>query len=141
LIGPPPRNRGTTRLCLSGEQAGTIAAVFTNSRVEASVLDAGDFAASGLKMAYAAWTKISAALVLVASGAAAELGVEQALTAEWARSQPDLPGRYQAALENAATKGWRWTKEMEQVARTFVDAGQTGEFGTAAKIFARWSPP
>jgi 3-hydroxyisobutyrate dehydrogenase-like beta-hydroxyacid dehydrogenase len=142
LIGPPPTRAATTRLYLSGEQARTIAADFADSRIEAHVLDAGDFAASGLKMTYAAWTKISAALVLAARDAAAELGVAPELTAEWVRSQPGLSDRYKAALADAAAKGWRWKDEMQQISRTFVDAGQPGEFGTAAaQIFGRWPRP
>ena len=142
LIGPPPMRAGTTRLYLSGRRAGTIAADFADSRIEANVLDGGDFAASGLKMTYAAWTKISAALVLAARSAAAELGVESELIAEWARSQPGLSDRHQAALADAATKGWRWKEEMEQISLTFADAGQPGEFGwAAAQVFGRWPRP
>ena len=138
LIGPPPRRPGTTRLYLSGEKASGIAVHFTNSRVDAKVLDGPEFGASALKMVYAAWTKISAGLVLAARGAAAELGVEDALTQEWALSQPDLEDRYQAALADAAAKAWRWKDEMLQIARTFADAGQPGEFGiAAAEVFSR----
>jgi 3-hydroxyisobutyrate dehydrogenase-like beta-hydroxyacid dehydrogenase len=140
LIGPPPRRAGTTRLYLSGEQAGEIARDFTDSRVDASVLEGPDFAASSLKMAYAAWTKISAGLVLAARGAAAELGVEQALAQEWALSQPGLEDRYQAARADAVAKGWRWGDEMLQIARTFVDVGQPGEFGVAAAQVFSWHP-
>jgi len=140
LIGPPPGRPGTTRLYLSGEKASKVAGDFANSGVEAMILQGSDFAASGLKMVYAAWTKISAGLVLAARGAAAELGVEAALAQEWTLSQPDLEDRYRAALADAAVKGWRWKDEMLQIADTFVGAGQPGEFGiAAAQVFARHS--
>jgi 3-hydroxyisobutyrate dehydrogenase-like beta-hydroxyacid dehydrogenase len=140
LIGPPPSRAGTTRLYLSGERAREIAGDFIASRVEARVLGSSDFAASGLKMVYAAWTKISAGLVLAARGAAAELGLEAVLAQEWALSQPGLEDRYQAALADAAAKGWRWKDEMLQIGNTFADAGQPGEFGiAAAQVFSRYS--
>jgi len=140
LIGPPPGRPGTTRLYLSGVKADEVAGDFANSGVEARILQGSDFAASGLKMVYAAGTKISAGLVLAARGAAAELGVEAALAQEWTLSQPDLEDRYRAALADAAVKGWRWKDEMLQIADTFVGAGQPGEFGiAAAQVFARHS--
>jgi hypothetical protein len=70
------------------------------------------------------------------------LGVEEALAKEWALSQPNLSDRYHAALADAAAKGWRWTDEMQQIAQTFVDAGQPAGFGiAAAQIFSRYSAP
>jgi hypothetical protein len=81
--------------------------------------------ASALKMAYAAWTKGTAALLLAIRATARAEGVEDALLAEWARSQPDATaparGRRRTA---AARKGWRWVAEMEEIAATFAAAGQ-----------------
>ncbi len=142
VIGPPPTRGGTTRIYLSGRRAGEAAAIFANTRLEPRILEAGDFAASSMKMCYAAWTKISAALTLAARGAANELGVGEALNDEWALSQPGLDKRYEAALASAEGKGWRWVEEMRQVATTFSDAGQPGEFGqAAAAVFARFDRP
>jgi hypothetical protein len=142
LIGPPPTNPGTTRLYLSGEKATEVAAIFNGCRVQAEVLRAGPFSASGLKLAYAAWTKIRAALVLATRRAAADMGLEQVLAAEWAMSQPDLADRHRVAVADAVSKGWRWQDEMLQIARTFEDVGQPGQFGlAAAEIFARYPLP
>src|SRR5438132_1675617 len=58
IIGPPPRKRGTTRLYLSGEQAGAIARLFEQGPLETIAIDGGPGAASALKMAYAAQTKV-----------------------------------------------------------------------------------
>ena len=99
-------------------------------------------AASALKMTYAAWTKITAALLVSLRGAARELGVEDALVAEWARSQPDLTARHAGALAAARDKGWRWEEEMRQIARTFDAAGEPAGFGeAAAEVFARRPRP
>jgi len=141
IVGPPPQQPGTTRLFLSGARAGEAAAVFAGSLLEPVVL-AGDTAASALKMTYAAWTKITAALLVSLRGAARELGVEEALVAEWARSQPDLAARHAGALAAARDKGWRWEEEMRQIARTFSAAGEPAGFGeAAAELFARWPRP
>jgi 3-hydroxyisobutyrate dehydrogenase-like beta-hydroxyacid dehydrogenase len=139
VVGPPPRSAGTTRLFLSGADAGVVAELFAGTAVEARVLDSGGpYAASALKMAYAAWTKGSAALLLAARSAAASLGVEDELVAEWARSQPGLPDRWEAAQRAAETKGWRWTAEMDEIARTFAAAGlPEGFHRAAAEMYAR----
>jgi 3-hydroxyisobutyrate dehydrogenase-like beta-hydroxyacid dehydrogenase len=139
IIGPPPVGAGTTRLYLSGERADDVAAVFHGTRLGAVVLPDKEFAASSLKMSYAAWTKITAALLVSIRAAAAELGVDEALAEEWALSQPDLGRRYDKARADAAGKGWRWEDEMRQIARTFAAVGQPAGFGgAAADVFSRW---
>jgi 3-hydroxyisobutyrate dehydrogenase-like beta-hydroxyacid dehydrogenase len=137
IIGPPPAEHGTTRLYLSGEHAGRVARLFEGARIEARVVaGAGPMAASALKMAYAAWTKGSAALLLASEAAAASLGVADELHAEWALSQPRLADRLEEARRSAEAKGWRWTEEMRQIAATFEAAGQPGGFHRgAADVF------
>ena len=142
IVGPPPAVAGSTRLYLSGEHAPAVAGLFEGTRVEAVVLGDDEAAASALKMTYAAWTKITAALLVSVRGAARDLGVEDALVAEWARSQPELADRYAAALGAAQQKGWRWEEEMRQIGRTFTEAGQPAGFGAAAaEQFGRWPRP
>jgi 3-hydroxyisobutyrate dehydrogenase-like beta-hydroxyacid dehydrogenase len=142
IVGPPPTREGATRLYLSGEQATAVAEVFRGTRVEAVVLEGGDAKASALKMTYAAWTKITAALLVSLRRAARELGVEEALVAEWERSQPELADRYAAALDAAEQKGWRWEEEMRQIARTFAGTGEPDGFAAAAaQEFSRWPRP
>ena len=143
IIGPPPTTSGTTRLYLSGDHAPQVARLFDGARIEARVVEAGEAtAASALKMAYAAWTKVSAALLLSARSTAAELGVEAALVEEWAISQPDLDARWRSALRSAESKGWRWAAEMREIARTFSSAGQPTGFGqAAAELYARFARP
>jgi 3-hydroxyisobutyrate dehydrogenase-like beta-hydroxyacid dehydrogenase len=142
IVGPPPQRAGTTRLFLSGACAGQVGEVFAGGRLEPVVLAGDDTAASALKMTYAAWTKITAALLVSIRGAARDLGVEDALVAEWARSQPDLTARHVAALAAARDKGWRWEEEMRQIARTFAAAGEPAGFGEAAALqFGHWPRP
>lgn len=142
IIGGPPTERGTTRLYLSGERAGEVAQAFFDARIEPVVLEAGPYAASATKMTYAAWTKISAALVLAARETAAALDIDDALLAEWSISQPGLEARSDQAARSAATKGWRWEAEMREIARTFEGVGQPPGFGeAAAEIFARHPRP
>jgi 3-hydroxyisobutyrate dehydrogenase-like beta-hydroxyacid dehydrogenase len=138
IVGPPPRREGTTRLYLSGPRATEASALFEGTRLEPVVLNGSPVAASALKMAYAAWTKGSAALLLAALGSAQANGVEDALRAEWSRSLPDLEGRWQNAADSAAAKGWRWVGEMNEIAATFAAAGlPSGFHQAAAEMFNR----
>jgi len=65
-------------------------------------------------------------------------GVQDPLLAEWEQSLPDLAGRSLHAAQQAATKGWRWVGEMDQIAATFRAAGLPDGFHrAAAEIYAR----
>jgi 3-hydroxyisobutyrate dehydrogenase-like beta-hydroxyacid dehydrogenase len=140
IIGPPPAQRGTTRLYLSGEEAASVAALFGDGPLEAIVLDGGVGAGSALKMTYAAWTKGTAALLVAIRATARANGVDEDLLAEWAISQPRLADRYERAVDSSAEKGWRWVAEMREIAQTFAAAGQPDGFHlAAAEVFA--SPP
>jgi 3-hydroxyisobutyrate dehydrogenase-like beta-hydroxyacid dehydrogenase len=136
IIGPPARARGTTRLYLSGEQAAPIARLFAQGPLEATALDGGPGAASALKMAYAAYTKGTAALLVSIRALAIQAGVDQALLGEWARSQPELGARSERAAGETARKAWRFAGEMAEIAATFDDAGlPDGFFRAAAEIY------
>lgn len=134
LIGPPPRNAGSTRLYLSGREAKRAAALFESSALEAIAIGDGPGGASALKMAYAAYTKGSSALLMAIRALAASEGVDDALLAEWRRSQPDLPKRSEAAARDNARKAWRFVGEMEEIAATFAAAGLPGGFHEAAGV-------
>jgi hypothetical protein len=138
IIGPPPREAGTTRLYLSGEHAPAVVALFAATTLDARVVSD----ASALKMTYAAWTKGSAALLLAAWRTAVGLGVADELAAEWDLSQPQLGARLAAAEASGAEKGWRWVAEMEEIARTFGGAGQPAGFHeAAAEVYAGFGKP
>lgn len=131
IVGPPPSRAGTTRLHLSGDGAGEVAALFAGTTVEARVHPGGAGAASAIKVCFAAWTKGTAALLLAIRSLAEAEGVEEGLLAEWATSLPDLTARSDAARGTAA-KAWRFIGEMEESAAAFEAAGLPGGFSAAA---------
>ena len=132
IVGPPPRNRGTTRLYLSGAEAARMARLFGEGALEAIAIEGGPGAASALKMAYAAYTKGTSALLMGIRALAAQAGVDKALQEEWARSQPGLGNKSESAARDNARKAWRFTGEMAEIAATFEDAGLPGDFFVAA---------
>jgi 3-hydroxyisobutyrate dehydrogenase-like beta-hydroxyacid dehydrogenase len=147
IIGTPPVAPGFIRLYLSGARAGEVSELFENSPVDARLVDyaigggAGVVgAASAVKMAYASWTKGSAALLLAARALARAEGVEDVLLAEWGISQPSLEERSAGAARSAAAKGWRWVAEMEEIAASMAAAGLPAGFHQAAAEIYRRSP-
>jgi 3-hydroxyisobutyrate dehydrogenase-like beta-hydroxyacid dehydrogenase len=140
LIGGPVRPGGATRLYLSGPAAGEVAALFAPTDLEAVALGDDVAAASALKMCYAAWTKGTSALLLAIRAAAVAHGVDEALLAEWARTQPDLATRSQAAA-GTARKAWRFAGEMDQVAACLAEAELPDGFArAAAELYRRLAP-
>jgi 3-hydroxyisobutyrate dehydrogenase-like beta-hydroxyacid dehydrogenase len=140
IIGPPPRQPGVCRLYLSGARAADIAAVFRGSLLEAIVLGADAGAASAIKMAYAGWNKGSQALLLAIRAYAMHEGVDEALMAEWARSQPDVPKRSENAVTGNTRKAWRFVGEMEEIAKSLEAAGLPDGFHAAAgEVYRRLS--
>jgi 3-hydroxyisobutyrate dehydrogenase-like beta-hydroxyacid dehydrogenase len=165
IIGTPPVAPGFIRLYLSGDRAREVQRLFAGGPVDARVIgDAavggaagpavgggvgsavgggvggGVGAASAVKMAYASWTKGSAALLLAARALARAGGVEEDLLAEWgiSQSQPGLAERSDRAAGSAAAKGWRWVAEMEEIAASMAAAGLPDGFHrAAAEIYRR----
>jgi 3-hydroxyisobutyrate dehydrogenase-like beta-hydroxyacid dehydrogenase len=141
IIGPPPREVGTTRLYLAGPRAAEVAGLFKGSALEAIVLSGDVGTASALKMAYAAWTKGSSALLLAVRALAIREGVDGALRGEWEKSQPGLVARSEGALAGNARKAWRFVGEMEEIATTFAAAGLPAGFHEAcATLYERLGP-
>jgi 3-hydroxyisobutyrate dehydrogenase-like beta-hydroxyacid dehydrogenase len=142
IIGPPPVAPGSTRLYLSAataSDAGQVRALFDGSALDARTTGGDPFSASAVKMAYAAWTKGSAALLLAARSLAEAEGVGDLLAAEWGLSQPELDARLCQAERSAAAKGWRWTAEMDEIAATMGAAGlPEGFHRAAAEMFGRY---
>jgi 3-hydroxyisobutyrate dehydrogenase-like beta-hydroxyacid dehydrogenase len=133
IIGTPPVAPGFIRLYLSGTRAAEVQRLFAGGDVDARVVGGdGPVAASALKMAYASWTKGSAALLLTARALARAEAVEEALLAEWDISGPGLAERSARAAGSAAAKGWRWVAEMEEIAAAMAAAGLPDGFHRAA---------
>lgn len=143
IIGPPPENTGRTRLYLCGERAAEVRALFARSALEARIAEGAHgepYAASAVKMAYAAWTKGTGALLLACRALARAEGVERTLLEEWSLSQPALRTQSERSADAAAAKGWRWVAEMEEIAASMAAAGLPPEFHqAAAEIFDRAS--
>jgi 3-hydroxyisobutyrate dehydrogenase-like beta-hydroxyacid dehydrogenase len=133
IIGGPPTTRSIgTRLYLSGRAGPEVSELFAGTAVDARVLSDDPTAASALKMCFAAWTKGTTALLLDIRALAETVGATAALLAEWDGSTPELADRSIRAAQQAVTKGWRWRGEMEEIARTFRDAGLPDGFHRAA---------
>ena len=129
IIGGPPTEPGTT-LYLSGDRAAGVAALFDGSLLATRIVRD----ASAVKMAYAAWTKGTTALLLAIREVADRFGVED----EWRLAAPDLAERLPRAEAVAAKKGWRWVGEMEEIADTFTAAGAPEGFHrAAAEVYRR----
>ena len=134
IIGAPPRSPGDSRLYLSGLWAEEVSHLFDDTALEARVIGDEIGQASAVKMAYAAWTKGTAALILAIRALARAEGVEQTLVAEWQQSQPALTARPHAAARSALQKGWRWVAEMDEIAATMSAAGLPPGFHEAAAV-------
>jgi 3-hydroxyisobutyrate dehydrogenase-like beta-hydroxyacid dehydrogenase len=141
IVGAPPRPPVTTHLYLSGEDAQRVAELFDGTGVITRVVSGDVGAASALKLAYAAWTKGTAALLLAIDSFARAEGVGAALLEEWRDSLPQLPDALTRAERSAAAKGWRWVGEMEEIATAFAADDLPGGFHeAAADVFRTWTP-
>jgi 3-hydroxyisobutyrate dehydrogenase-like beta-hydroxyacid dehydrogenase len=129
IVGGPPHVPGTT-IYLSGAEAASVAALCDGTVLAARVVDN----ASAVKMVYAAWSKGTAAMLLAIRDVARHFEVED----EWRLAAPELVERLARAENSAATKGWRWIGEMEEIADTFAAAGQPDGFHrAAAEVYRR----
>lgn len=132
IVGPPAERAGTTRLYLSGPEAGAVAEMWSAGPLDTRVIDGGPGAASAVKMAFATWTKVSSALLLDVRALARAEGVEDALLAEWAISMPETIERSERTAAGVGPKAWRFVGEMEQMVRAYGDAGLPDGFARAA---------
>jgi len=138
IIGSPVRQAGTTRLYLSGDRAEELARLFVRSPLDARAIGKEPGAASALKMAYAAWTKGTDALILAIRAFAAHERVDAALLEEWRISQPALEKKCERAAAVAVPKMWRYVGEMQEIAEAFEAAGlPDGFYRAAAEVCAR----
>ena len=132
IVGPPVSGPRSTRLYLAGPDASTVAALWEASDLDARVLAGGAGTASALKMAYAAWTKGSAALLLAVRAYARAEGVDADLMSEWSLSQPGLEERSEGAARGTAPKAWRFEAEMREIAAALAAVGLPRGFHDAA---------
>lgn len=139
VIGPPAERPGITRLYLAGPQAAGLAPLWAGSALDVRPLtDSAEGApASTLKMAYAAWTKGSNALLLAVNALASQAGALEALRAEWELSQPGLRERSDRVAAGSGPKAWRFEGEMAEIATTMATAGLPEGFHRGAEDLYR----
>lgn len=130
IIGGPSTDDAV--LHLSGEGAPDAADLFGPRVLRVDVLDGPVGMASALKACYAASSKAVTATLLAVRAAAAEAGVEDALLAEWERTQPGVVERSDATLRQIHRKAWRFGGEMREAADFFAAIGVPDGFSRAA---------
>mgnify|MGYP001319067358 CR=1 FL=1 len=140
IIGGPVWKPNSTYLYLSGPRAAEVAGLFSAGPLETRLLGDEPGKASALKMAYAAYTKGSTALLCAVLAAVEGLGVRADLEGHWALEDPTSPGRAEGRVRGVTAKAWRFAGEMDEIAATFRSAGLPGEFhAAAAEIYRRIS--
>ena len=138
IIGPPAWKPGTTRFYLSGASAQQVADLFSGTVTEAIVIGDEIGKASALKMAFAALTKGSTALLSAIYGTADQLGVRDDLEREWAMRDSDAVLQRRNQVRNVTEKAWRFAGEMQEIAATFESAGiPPGFFEAAHDVYQR----
>ena len=106
--------------------------------LDIAILDGPVGAASGLKLSYAGLTKGFTALCATMLGAAEREGLDDALRAELARSQPIFLAWLDRAVPAMRPKAYRWVAEMQQIAE-FVGGPDDGAmiYDGAARLYQR----
>jgi 3-hydroxyisobutyrate dehydrogenase-like beta-hydroxyacid dehydrogenase len=138
IIGPPAWKHGTTCMYLSGRHASVVANCFKGGPLGVKIIGTSIGRASALKMCYAANTKGTVALLAAILATAETLGVREELFEQWKHEDPGFPGQALKRIQGAAPKAWRWVAEMEEIAKTFSEAGLPGGFhSSAANIYQR----
>ena len=132
IIGFPAWKPGTTCLYLSGPRADEVAECFAAGPLDTKVMGTEIGKASAIKMCYAANTKGTVALLAAIVGAAETLGVREELFAQWKRDDAAMPEQVMKRMQANSPKAWRFFPEMEEISRTFSEAGMPGGFHAAA---------
>ena len=110
IVGPPPAPGIATRLYLSGPRAKEIAPLLASGPLETYALDGPVGAASAFKVCFAAWNKNAVMLLACIRALAAREGVDEALLADWRRTDPAVFKRLDAV----------WSLRFERVGRLFA---------------------
>ena len=138
IIGPPANSEGSTRLYVSGERCREIETIFTDGFLGVRSLEGGIGKAAALKIAYAAWTKGSSALILAVRAMARNAGVEKDLLYEWGLSQPNAEAMTSLSATLNSPKAWRFVSEMDEISKTFAANGVPNNFwDAAAEVYDR----
>jgi 3-hydroxyisobutyrate dehydrogenase-like beta-hydroxyacid dehydrogenase len=140
IIGGPAWEPKETWLYLSGQQAPVIAACFRNGPLETKIIGNEIGKASALKMCYAAYSKGTTALLAAILATAESLGVREELYQQWELDDQCFSEQVNRRVRRVTAKAWRFEGEMEEIAKTFQEAGLPDEFHkAAAEIYHRMS--
>jgi 3-hydroxyisobutyrate dehydrogenase-like beta-hydroxyacid dehydrogenase len=137
IIGAPPRpGSAGPRFYVSGPDAQR-SAPLRDRGLDIRVVDGAIGDASALKMSYGGLTKgltgLGAALVLAAGRA----GVEDALRAELAASQPALLAYLSRSVPEMFVKAYRFVDEMDEVAAFVGHPAEQGVYEGLAALYGR----
>jgi 3-hydroxyisobutyrate dehydrogenase-like beta-hydroxyacid dehydrogenase len=135
IIGAPPTKPGTTRFYVSGSEAEEFAEL-SKYGLDIRVIGREAGQASGLKMAYAAFTKGVAAISTELLTASWKMGLYEVLAGLLREKQAEQYDSMEHSLPGMPTRARRWVGEMEEIAKTFEDLGLTPRIHQgAADIF------
>ena len=141
IVGPPPRSAGTTRLYLSGPEAAVtrLASLFQGTHVRPVVLAGPAGRASALKLAFAAYNKLTFALAAQSFALAEHHGVGGELRELAADVLPATPLGAPDGIASAGRRAWRWEGEMTEIAQACAAAGLSPALLDAVReLFGRW---
>jgi len=135
ILGPPPREKGTTRFYASGPDMGKFE-ILMEYGLDVRVAGPMIGQASGFKMCYAALTKGTAAISTELLIAARRMGFFETMIDELQSSQSEQYSFMERFMHGMPPKSRRWIGEMEEIAKTFEDLGLTARiFQGAADIY------
>lgn len=138
IIGGPAWSPKETWLYLSGQRAPRIAECFSNGPLETKIIGSEIGKASALKMCYAAYSKGTTALLAAILATAESLGVREELYQQWDLDDKGFSEQVNRRVARVTAKAWRFEGEMNEIAKTFQEAGLPGEFHeAAAEIYRR----
>lgn len=134
IIGGPPGPKEVTRLYVSGPDDDQLQELDGHG-IMVRQLGGEVGRASGIKMCYASLTKGTAALNTAALLTAQSLGLSDELYRELEESQTARLQSMQS-IRGLSAKAFRWVGEMEEIAKTYAEAGVTSHFHDgAAEVF------
>ncbi len=138
IIGSPPRPDGYSPTFYTSGAAAPRFAELGAYGLKIRVIDGAAGAASSLKMCYGGITKGLTALGSAVFLAATRAGVDTALRAELAASQPAVFGWLCRQIPNMYSKAYRFLDEMDEVSQfTSEDDGAREIFHGFARLYER----
>ena len=136
IVGLPPAAGKRPKLYLSGGEPEKLEPL---DGIAFDIVPIGDEIgrASAFKMAYAALTKGTNALLTAGMLLARHHDMLDAFTAELSASQPELMSRAEANIARLPADAGRWVFEMEEIAASFAAAGLPSGFHEGAADIMR----